>query len=76
MVDMLQTGLYVGTGGGFEVQGLLVTWYLSDMEHVACKNQCNVKQLEGILETITQMIKQYTPACKEQQWIMNRKTSN
>jgi len=53
-----------------------VTWYLSDMEHVACKNQCNVKQLEGILETITQMIKQYTPACKEQQWIMNRKTSN
>jgi len=27
---------------GFEVQGLLVTLYLSDMERVACKNQCNV----------------------------------
>jgi hypothetical protein len=39
---MLQTGLYVNTGGGFEVQGLLVTLYLSDMECVACKNQCNV----------------------------------
>ncbi len=34
------------------------------------------KQLEGILETIAQIIKQYTSACKEQQWKMNRKTSN
>jgi hypothetical protein len=37
---MLQTGLYINTGGGFEVQGLLVTLYFSDMECVACKNQC------------------------------------
>jgi hypothetical protein len=37
---MLQTGLYIDTGGGFEVQGLLVTLYFSDMECVACKNQC------------------------------------
>jgi len=37
---MLQTGLYLDTGGGFEVQGLLVTLYFSDMECVACKNQC------------------------------------
>ncbi len=35
---MLQTGLYIDTGGGFE--GLLVTLYFSDMECVACKNQC------------------------------------
>ncbi|CAM6075140.1 unnamed protein product [Sphagnum tenellum] len=26
------TGLYIDTGGGFEVQGLLVTLYFSDME--------------------------------------------
>jgi hypothetical protein len=38
---MLQTGLY-DKGGGLEVQGLLVTLYFSDMERVACKNQCNV----------------------------------
>jgi hypothetical protein len=37
---MLQTGLYIDTGGGFEVQGLLVTLYFSDMECVACKIQC------------------------------------
>jgi hypothetical protein len=29
---MLQTGLYIDTGGRFEVQGLLVTLYFSDME--------------------------------------------
>jgi hypothetical protein len=29
---MLQTGLYIDTGGGFEVQGLLGTLYFSDME--------------------------------------------
>jgi hypothetical protein len=39
---MVQTGLYIDTGGGFEVQGLLVTLYFSDMERIACKNQCNV----------------------------------
>jgi hypothetical protein len=37
--------------------------------------QCH-KQLEGILETIAKMIKQYTSACKVQQGIMNRKTIN
>jgi hypothetical protein len=37
---MLQTGLYIDTGGGFEVQGLLVTLYFIYMECVACKNQC------------------------------------
>ncbi len=41
-MDMLQTGLYIDTGGRFEVQGLLVTLYFSDMECVACKNQRNV----------------------------------